>query len=125
MNRLVLDAGAFVAIERGDVAMQRRVVAARLANTRLVTHGAIVGQVWRTPKQVKLSLALRGVNVLPIDDGLGRRAGRLLALTRTRDVVDAALVALCEPGDVVVTSDPDDIAVLAEAAKLDIEILHA
>jgi hypothetical protein len=36
----------------------------------------------------------------------GRDAGKLLGLTRRRDVVDAALVLLAEDGDTIVTSDP-------------------
>jgi hypothetical protein len=38
-------------------------------------------------------------------------------------VIDAALVLLADDGDVILTSDPDDIEPLAVAANLDVEIV--
>jgi hypothetical protein len=70
-----------------------------------------------------LATALRAVQVRPLDAGLGRSAGKLLAASNTSDVIDAALVLLAAPGDRVYTSDPDDIAHLAEIAGLDVEVV--
>lgn len=39
-------------------------------------------------------------------------------------MLDAALLAILRDGDQVMTSDPADIAMLAEAALLDIEIVR-
>lgn len=44
---LILDAGAFVALERNDRAMWRRLKAAKLAGTPPRTHGGVIAQVWR------------------------------------------------------------------------------
>jgi DNA-binding transcriptional MocR family regulator len=47
---------------------------------------------------------------------VGRDAGVLLATAGTPDAVDATVVLLAAPGDRILTSDPGDVARLAEAA---------
>lgn len=47
----------------------------------------------------------------------------MLAKTRTRDVIDAALVLLAADGDILYTSDPDALRKLAEAAERDVAIV--
>lgn len=49
MSALVLDAGAFVAVERGDRATVARLRAAERTGMDLRTNGAVVVQVWRDP----------------------------------------------------------------------------
>jgi uncharacterized protein YaiI (UPF0178 family) len=63
--------------------------------------------------------------VRPLDEALGRAAGELLALARRHDVIDAALVLLASNGDVIVTSDPEDLEPLARAAGRRVELLLA
>jgi hypothetical protein len=123
--KLVLDAGALVALERNDRRMWRRLNDAILAGTVVVTHGGVVGQVWRGrgPREGHLSRALATVDVRPIDDALGRMAGVLLAKAKTADVIDAALVLLAEDGDDVVTSDVDDIDWLVSVADREIDVI--
>ena len=53
----------------------------------------------------------------------GGAAGILLARAGTSDAIDAAVVALAEDGDRILTSDPDDIDRLVEAAGLDVEVV--
>ncbi len=122
---LVLDAGALIALERNDRAMWRRFKAARLAGSVPVTHGGIVGQVWRAagPRQALLAMALAGIDVRPLDDELGRAAGALLATTRTADVIDAALVLLADDDDQIITSDPDDLEPLARVAGKHVDLI--
>jgi hypothetical protein len=124
---MILDTGALVALERDDRAMWRRYKAAKLAGTVPLSHGGVVGQAWRGggPRQARLAIALKGVDVRPLDERLGRAAGELLALTGTCDVVDAALVVLAADGDLIMTSDTGDIAALAEAAGVHAEIVPA
>ncbi len=90
-----------------------------------MTHGGVVAQVWRggVGRQARLAAALRGTRVAPLDDVMGRSAGVLLARSGLDDAIDAALVALCSHGDEILTSDPNDLAALAEAAGLDVNIL--
>lgn len=106
--------------------MWRRLKEASGAGRAPVTVGPVVGQAWRgaRPRPALLARALAGVEVLPVDDVLGRAAGELLGATRTSDVVDASLALVALDGDVVLTSDPDDLARLAATAGLDVEIVR-
>ena len=109
--RLILDAGAFVAIERGDRDLLARLMREQLAGQGPVTQPGIIGQVWRggRGRQVLLARALSLVRVVPLDSVLGRRAGELLALSGD--------------GDRVLTSDPDDLRHLAAAARRRIQVV--
>jgi hypothetical protein len=46
----------------------------------------------------------------------------LLRRSRRTDVIDAAVVLLARDDDVILTCDPDDLAPLAAAADLHVEI---
>jgi hypothetical protein len=122
---LVLDAGALIAIERAN----RDVIALikqELQHGRVpLTHGGIVGQVWRggAARQANLARLIPALDVLPLDLTLGRRAGLLLGNSRMDDVMDAALVLLAVDGDFLLTSDPKDLEPLAAAAGLHIDIV--
>ena len=124
---LILDSGALIALDRNDRAMWRRLKAAQLAGDEAVSHGGVIGQAWRGggPRQTLLASALGGIEVRPLDEALGRAAGKLLAITKRRDVIDAALVLLAADGDFIVTSDPDDIEPLARVSGRHVEIIRA
>jgi hypothetical protein len=93
----------------------------------VVTHGGVVAQVWRggNGRQSLLARALRGVEVAGLDDALGRRTGLLLGRSGTADVIDAALVLLAEDDDVIVSSDVDDIYLLALAAGRHVDVVRS
>jgi len=122
---LLLDSGAFIALERDDAETWALVRRARWAGEPPLTHGGVVAQVWRggSGRQARLARALLGTAVVPLDNDLGRRAGVLLARAGSVDAIDAALVALCRPGDQILTSDSDDLAALADVARVDIDII--
>lgn len=122
---LLLDAGALIALACGERQVWRRLKHALDADEDVVTHGAVVGQVWRggSGPQALLSRALAGIEIAAIDDDLGRRAGFLLGAADLSDVVDAALVALATHDDRIVTSDPDDLTSLVEAAGLRADVV--
>jgi hypothetical protein len=122
---LILDAGAFVAAERGDRDVVALVKRERLAGRPPVTHGGVVAQVWRggQGRQVPVARLLAGTEVVPIDNVLGRRAGMLLAASGGSDAVDAAVVCLAADGDDILTSDAGDLRALAEAAAVHIELI--
>jgi predicted nucleic acid-binding protein len=124
---LVLDTGALIALERNDRPMWRRLKAALQQELIPVTHGGVVGQAWRGrgPRETLLVKALAAIDVRPLDEALGRRAGELLGAAKRRDVIDAALVLLARDGDHIVTSDPDDIEPLAEVSGRHVEIVLA
>jgi hypothetical protein len=122
---LVLDAGAFLAVERGDRDVVALVKRERLADRVPVTNGGVVAQVWRggSGRQAPVARLLAGTDVVPIDDGLGRRSGMLLARTGQADAIDAAVVRLAGDGDDILTSDPGDLRALAEAAGVHVELI--
>lgn len=122
---LILDSGALIALDKNDRAMWRRVKAAHMAGDVPRTHGGVVGQVWRDGRrQARLAATLSGLDVRPLNDALGRAAGELLARTRGRDVIDAALALLAADGDEIVTSDPDDLEPLARVLGRHVEIIR-
>ena len=121
----ILDAGALIALDRNDRSAWVRLKGLHLAGERPVTHGGVVGQVWRGgPRQARLATALAGMDVRSLDERLGRLAGELLASTRMSDVVDAALVVLAVDGDEIVTLDSDDLGRLAASAGRHVELLR-
>ena len=118
MSALVLDAGAFVAVDRGDRAMVARLRVAERRGIELRSNGVVVAQVWRDPtgRQAELARLLRSVDVKTVDQHLGREAGVLLGRADASDAVDATVVAVASPGDRIVTSDPADIRALVDAS---------
>jgi hypothetical protein len=122
---LVLDAGAFVAAERGtgDVAawVKNEFVAGRVP----LTNGAVIAQVWRggTGRQVPVARLLDSVEVIPVDDALGRRAGMLLARAGAADAIDASVVCLAQDGDDILTSDAGDLRALVRTAGVHVELI--
>ena len=122
---LVLDAGALVAVERGDRDTVALLKAELVAGRAPLTHGGVVGQVWRggAGRQANLARLLPALEIVPLDDALGRRAGVLLGRARTADVVDAAVVLLAVDGDLILTSDPRDLRALAHAAEVHVDLV--
>jgi hypothetical protein len=122
---LVLDAGALVAVERGDRDTLALLKAELVAGRAPLTHGGVVGQVWRggAGRQANLARLLPALEIVPVDDVLGRRAGVLLGRAHTADVVDAAVVLLAVDGDLILTSDPRDLRALAHAAEVHVDLV--
>ena len=121
----ILDAGALIALDRNDRPMWVRLKGLHAAGERPVTHGGVVGQVWRGgPRQTRLATALAGTEVKPLDGQLGRAAGQLLGVSRMSDVVGAALVLLAADGDEIITIDTDDIKTLAASAGRHVELIR-
>ncbi|MYH95349.1 MAG: type II toxin-antitoxin system VapC family toxin [Acidimicrobiia bacterium] len=121
---VLLDAGALIALERGDRLIGRRIHSTRQSGILLKTHGGVIAQVWRGGRdQARLARALRMVETFPLNDELGRKAGVLLARSGLSDAIDAALVAMAEHGDEIITSDPDDLDLLVTASQRRIDIV--
>jgi len=111
---LVLDAGALMAYERGDRVVQAHLERASRTGTGVRTTTAVVAQVWRNgSRQARVGLLLRGVAEIEFGRAQARRVGVLLGVARCSDVVDGSIVDVAMDGDEILTSDPDDIAVLA------------
>ncbi len=106
---VVLDAGALIAVDRGD----RRVIRLlELAEDIHVPVGALA-QAWRNPaRQVRLVRVVSSeeVAIHPLDAAGARAVGQMCAATATSDVVDASVVLVARlVGGVAVTCDSDDL----------------
>jgi hypothetical protein len=121
----ILDAGAFVAIERRDLRVGEMLRVLQQHHIKLRTSAAVIAQVWRDgARQARLARALAGVEVRALAPDYDKRTGELLAAARMEDVVDAHLALLVEEGDRVLTSDPEDIGILLRARKVDATIVE-
>lgn len=119
---VVLDAGAFIALERRNRKLVALVQLFAKAKTPLVTSAGVVAQVWRggTGRQVPLAFLLRQTTVAALDQPVARMVGRMLGQSGTDDPIDAHIVLLArERNWPVLTSDPDDL--LAIDPLLDLE----
>lgn len=110
MAAIVFDTGGLIAIDRGERAVGALLAAAAADGVEAVTSAACAAQAWRDPaRQARLARALAGFAEHPLEPGTARDCGRLLARSRSDDVVDAAVALLVEHGDTVLTSDPRDM----------------
>ena len=115
MRTVVLDAGAFIALERGSSPVRGYVLLADRGHVALATSAAVVAQIWRGGnRQARLARLLASdlVTELALDSEASRRIGVLAAAAPgARDVVDGhiAVIALDREA-LVLTSDPADIS---------------
>ena len=116
---MILDAGPFIAVERGDSATIAITREATWRNEPLRTSHAVLGQVWRGgAEQANIARLLPSLSLHALDDG--RAIGRLLAITGTSDVVDAHLALLAaQTGEHIISADHDDLRPLLAAAGVD------
>lgn len=109
------DAGMLLAIERGQRFASTVHRQALQLGLTITIPAPVLAQAWRGGPQPALSRALKGCAVVPLDEAGARSAGALCAMAGSSDVVDASVVVgALERGDLVLTSDPDDLARLAE-----------
>lgn len=115
-DRLVLDAGALIALERNDRAMWARLSEAADAGMDVVVPPGALAQVWRgAPSQARLAQALPHLRPGSFD-GLAREAGVLCGRAGTADPIDASVVLeAVGTTSVIATSDPSDLRRLLRA----------
>ncbi len=88
---LVLDAGALIAIERGDRDTAALIEVARRESRAVVVPAGVVGQAWRGGgRQARLARLLNARDVLvePLTDAGARAAGVLCGSVGTTDVIE-------------------------------------
>lgn len=125
MSAFVLDAGAFIAVDRNDRSMIARLRVAQIHGYELRTSAIVIAQVWRRSggKQASLARLLRAIDVRSVDQQMGREAGLLLAKAHTDDPIDATVVLVARSGDRILTSDPGDIGRLASSGGKRVSIV--
>lgn len=113
---VTLDTGALIAIERGDVRMRERLRAMHARGELATIPAAVICEAWRdSSRQVELARLIERSDVENVGAALAKRGGELLSRTGTADAVDAIVAcSAARRGDVVLTSDPDDLQRLAD-----------
>ncbi|MBI4951829.1 MAG: hypothetical protein HY908_07325 [Myxococcales bacterium] len=112
---VVLDAGAFIALERRKPVMVHLCQRFREARTPLVTSACVVAQIWRGGAGVQAPVAwlLRSVEVEDLTRAVAKVVGRMLGATGATDPADAHVVLLARLRDwAVLTSDAGDLRAL-------------
>lgn len=134
MEGLTLDTGALIAIERALVA---RTPAAQwweraLTARRPITVPAVVVTEWWRGQSGPAARLLDGVDVEPLERPLAESAGRVLAILGRRVqrerllAIDAIVVAsAARRGDIVHTSDVDDLERVRDAGGFAVRIFRA
>lgn len=112
---LTLDTGALIAYERADRAMASRLKEALESGRSITVPTVVVVEAWRGGgRSARLGPLLEACRVEALSEPLARRAGELLAKAPGATPIDAVVsVSAAARGDVVVTSDVDDLVRLA------------
>jgi predicted nucleic acid-binding protein len=123
MAAIVYDAGALLAAERRNpdfLALHDEVTAARI---RPLVPVVVLAQAWRGGPQHQVSRVLKGCDIIPDDERTGRAAGIACTAAGTSDVVDAIVIATAVRHQApIVTSDPRDLARIADAIGVTIKL---
>jgi hypothetical protein len=119
---IVLDAGALIALDRGDKRMIALLHRALTQGRVFRVPAGVVGQAWRDGRiQATLARFLRSkeVEIIALDGQLARSCGELCGAADSSDIIDASVVILArERRDPIVTSDPNDLRRLDPAAQI-------
>jgi len=119
---ITLDAGALIALDRGDKRMIALLRQAMAQGRLFRVPAGVLGQAWRNGRvQATLARFLRSeeVEIIPLDEQLARSCGELCGATDTSDIIDASVVILARGRqDPIVTSDPQDLRRLDPAALI-------
>jgi len=126
VNPAVYDAGALVAADRNarSIWAEHRV---RLeAGVIPCVPAPVIAQVSRSGRQAQLRRFLRGCDLIAFREVDAYATGRLLARSKTSDIVDAAVVVLAtDRAAEIVTADRADITHLLGAAGMSLPIVDA
>lgn len=119
---VVLDAGAFIALERRDRTMVSLVQIFASEKTPLVTSAGVVAQVWRTGKdrQVPVAFLLHRTEVVVLTYSVAKVLGRMLGASGLSDPVDAHIVFLArQRGWPVISSDAEDLLAIDPSLRVE------
>ena len=122
MKGATLDAGALIALDRDDRRVIVLLARAMEMGARITVPATALAQAIRQPsRQARLARLVRQptTDIVPLNGPDATAVGVLLAATRTSDIVDAHVVICARRAQqVIVTSDPSDLARLDPAARL-------
>ena len=116
-QRLILDAGAVIALSRADLRARAALAAAVEAGAEVSVPSVVVAETVRgVAADAPVNRVLKAIGkVDAANEAIGRTAGRLLGEAGSSATVDAVVVATAVEagGAVVLTGDPDDLSLLA------------
>jgi len=118
---VVLDAGAFIAVERRNRVMVHLVRRFAEEAIPLVTSAGVVAQVWRGGgrAQAPLVFLLRRTEVADLTHAVAKTLGRMLGTSQTSDPVDAHVVLLArQRGWPVLSSDRKDLTAIDPSLRV-------
>jgi hypothetical protein len=120
---LTYDTGALIAGERTDRklwALHRSALERQYIPT---VPAGVLAQAWRGGPQAQLSRLLAGCRIEELDEPRARSAGAACAAAGTSDIVDASVVVGASArGDLVVTSDADDLIHLKDSLGVQVRL---
>ncbi len=109
MTGLTFDTGALIALERRDARLGRVLALATREFRRITVPTPVLAEWWRGDSRRRQEI-LACVDVEPLDEHLAKLAGEALANVRRATAIDALVMASASRrGDVVYTSDEDDL----------------
>jgi hypothetical protein len=110
---ITLDTGALIALERRSACISRIWHVAVADGVRITVPTVVVGEWWRGRSDRRDDI-LMSVYIEPLELPLARLAGEAIAAVPRATLVDAVVVAsAARRGDLVFTSDYDDLTRLA------------
>jgi len=120
------DSGALIAAERSERRIWARHRALLLRRIVPTIPAPVIAQCWRgTARQAQLARLLAGCDIESLDDIRARATGILVGRARTADIVDATVVeGALRRGDLIISSDEDDLAAVAAAVGRRVDIDH-
>ena len=126
MRKFVYDAAVLVAADRNERSAWADHKARLEFGVLPLVPALVVAQVSRSPQQAQLRRFLNGCAVVPLSESDAHAAGRLLAKTKTSDVVDAAVAALAlREKAIILTGDPKDMEKLVRASDQEAVVITA
>jgi predicted nucleic acid-binding protein len=109
MPGLTFDTGALIAMERRRQRIQHVFASAAGAGLPVTVPAVVVAEWWRGRSDAREAI-LRGVRVETTSLALAKLAGEAIASVPNASAVDAMVMAsAAQRGDVVYTSDPEDL----------------
>lgn len=122
MIGVTLDAGALIALDRGDRRVLVLLARAKDVGATVTVPATALAQAIRRPRtQVRLARFIRQptTDLVALDGTDATSVGILLAASRTSDIADAHVVVCGRRSrQPIVTSDPDDLRRLDPGAAL-------
>ncbi len=112
-------------MERRDRAFAAFLEAARRVSATIVIPATVIAEIWRSPPRHQSATLLRSPRgTAPLEDPAARAVGVLLGKSATTQITDAhvCIIAMDVRPSIIVTSDPEDISSLLEAANVSYSI---